>query len=259
MVTQTRDKRKEQVGGRALERSAMYQLLSQATAYPSLDTVETLKTVDLPQAAQAAAGLPSELQAMIADLSACLEATDAAALQAEHRRGFSHVLSPDCPPCETPYTTRDVYQETQELSDIRGFFRAFGLDLADKERPDHISVELEFMQFLTYKEAYALRNHGPAKARLCRDVQRKFMKDHLGRWAHRFAGRLAGKAGGGYFARVASLTAAFVAADLAFLRTQPEDALVNPEARMTDQQDNTCPAAEACSLEELGGRDAREN
>ena len=255
MPTQTGDRRRERATRRALARSALYRLLSQALVYPSQEVVADLEEADLPQAQQAAAHLPAQVAPLLAALFEQLQATDAAQLQAGHRHVFSHIMSLDCPPCETFYTARHIFQESQELSDIGGFFRAFGLEMADKERLDHISVELEFMHFLTYKEAYALIHHGPAKARLCREVQRKFMRDHLSRWALQFARRLAQKAGGGYFGCVASLTQAFLAAEAGFLRARPGTVLVSPERRNAAPEEFSCPAAEGCLYVGAGGDD----
>ncbi len=243
-VAQPKDTRKERVALRTLARSALYRLLSQALVYPSQEAAGALQDVDLPQAQLAASHLPPKVVPLLAALGEHLQATDALQLQAEHRRVFTHILSLDCPPCETFYTAHHIFQETQEMSDIGGFFRAFGLEMGDKERLDHISVELEFMHFLTYKEAYALTNHGPARARLCREVQRKFVEDHLGRWALKFADRLSQKANGGYFGCVASLTQAFLAAEVGFLRARPETVLVSPESRNAAPEELSCPAAE---------------
>ena len=246
MATLTKKRRQERTAERALARSALYQLLSQALSYPSPEMVETLQQTDLPQAQQAAPHLPAQVAPLLAALGEFLRDTDATQLQTEHRRVFSHIMSADCPPCETLYTAHHVFQQTQDLSDIAGFLRAFGLEMADKERLDHISVELEFMHFLTYKEAYALTHHGPAKARLCREAQRKFIQEHLGRWAHRFAERLRGKAGGGYFGCVASLTETFLPAEIDFLRARPEDVSISPDWQKTNPEDLQCPTVDGC-------------
>lgn len=258
MVTLARTRRQERSAERALARAALYQLLSQATAYPSRETVRALALEDVPRARQAAPSLPEEVARHLTALDRSLEDTDADQLQAAHRRVFTHVLSLDCPPCETFYTARHLFQETEELSDIAGFFRAFGLEMADKQRLDHISVELEFMQFLTYKEAYAILHHGPAKARFCRTVQRKFMEEHLGRWALQFAELLRRKAGGGYFGCVASLAEALVTAEIGFLRARPEAYTVNPSWRTKGSEEFECPAGGGCPDVGSGGDDAHE-
>lgn len=247
MVTSTRERRQEVAADRALARSALYQLLSQALAYPTPEAVAAIKGADLPRALEAAPLLAPEVVGPLSVFAERLRDLDAAALSEEHRRVFTHVMSADCPPCETFYTASHVFQETQDMSDIAGFFRAFGLELSEKGRPDHVSVELEFMQFLAYKEAYALANHGPAKARLCREAQRKFMRDHLGRWVLHFTERLSRKAGGGYFAELASLAQAFLFTETAFLRTPPGAGPVSAEWRRETPDGFSCPLSEGCA------------
>ena len=172
--------------------------------------------------------------------------TSASKLKSLHGRIFSHVISADCPPCEAFYTAKGISQETSELADIAGFFKAFGLTLAENERVDHISVELEFMHFLTYKEAYAQTHHDAAKARFCRETQRKFIRDHLGHWGVHFARLLDQKADGGYYSCLASLLEKFVSSEVAFLRVNPEVTLANQEWRSADSDGSSCPIGEAC-------------
>ena len=244
MATKTADRRTELAEGRALARSDVYRLLSEALVYPSADSMVARLDEGILRGQQAAP-LPERVAALLAALVEHTRDTDTSHLQSQHRRIFSHVVSADCPPCETLYTARHVFQETADLSDIAGFYRAFGLQLAGKERPDHITVELEFMHFLTYKEAYAFSHHGSAKARLCREAERKFLRDHLGRWAARFGQRLAQKAGSGYYGCVACLLEAWVSAEMDFLRMAPEVAPVEQEWSKPRPDDFNCPFAEA--------------
>ena len=250
-----RTARRERAAQRALARSAVYRLLSQTLVYPSAEAVSGLRE-DLAQALVHTARLPDDVASLVTLLAEQLEGKDAAALQSAHGHTFSHVQSADCPPCETTYTAKNVFQETQELSDLAGFFRAFGLELAERERPDHISVELEFMYVLTFKEAYALLHHGMEKARLCRIVERKFMQDHLGRWGRRFAELLARKAGSGHFASVASLVEAFLAAELAVLRARPEAVVPGPQLAAPEPDDFVCPLAQGGPVAAQGDGDA---
>ncbi len=247
--------RRERAAERALARSAVYRLLSQTLVYPGAEAVSALQE-DLPQALAFAASFPDNVAPLLDGLAKQLDGKDAGALQSEHRHVFSHVQSADCPPSETAYTTQNVFQETQELSDLNGFFRAFGLELAERERPDHISVELEFMYVLTYKEAYALLHHDMEKARLCRIVQRKFMGDHLGRWALQFAELLGGMAGGGYLLSVAGLTKAFLTQELALLRARPDAVTGRRLPEAPDPDEFACPLAQDCPEAQLGGQDA---
>jgi len=246
MVTQTTDQRKEVAASRAVARARVYQLLSQAFIYPGDDVVTAMVETDLPQAREATAFLPARLDAEVAAFGDQLTATRASELKSLHDHVFTHVVAADCPPCEAFYTAKGIFQETSELADIAGFFKAFGLTLAESERLDHISVELEFMHFLTYKEAYAQTHHDPAKARLCRDAQRKFIRDHLGRWAAHFARLLDQKADGGYYSCLASLLEKFISSEVAFLRVDPEITHVNQEWREAESDESGCPIGEAC-------------
>jgi len=246
MVTQTTDLRKEVVASRAVARASIYQLLSQALIYPDDDVVAAMVETDLPQAREATAFLPVNVEPELAAFGDQMTVASASDLKSLHGHIFSHVISADCPPCEAFYTAQGISQETSELADIAGFFKAFGLTLAESERVDHISVELEFMHFLTYKEAYAQTHHDPARARFCRETQRKFIRDHLGRWGTHFARLLDQKADGGYYSFLASLLAKFVSSEVAFLRVNPEVTLASQEWRSADSDESSCPIGEAC-------------
>jgi DMSO reductase family type II enzyme chaperone len=139
-------------------------------------------------------------------------------IQSEYVRVFSHTLGEECPPYETQYGDTKVgeaqiFMQSQELGDITGFYRAFGLDVSDqvKERFDHITIELEFMAFLAHKEAYALASNGEEQAEICREAQRKFLNDHLGRWVPLFTKRLKEKAKDGIYQKLAVVTERFLA------------------------------------------------
>jgi TorA maturation chaperone TorD len=246
MVTQTTELRKEVVASRAVARACIYQLLSQALTYPDDDVVAAMVETDLPQARKATAFLPVDLGPELAAFGDQMADISLSELKSLHGHVFSHVVSADCPPCEAFYTAKGIFQETGELADIAGFFKAFGLTLAEGERVDHISVELEFMHFLTFKEAYAQTHHDAAKARFCRETQRKFIRDHLGRWGTHFARLLDQKADGGYYSCLASLLAKFVSSEVAFLRVNPEVELASQEWRSEDSDGSGCPIGEAC-------------
>ncbi|MBE7417550.1 MAG: molecular chaperone TorD family protein [Ideonella sp.] len=141
-----------------------------------------------------------------------------------HVTCFGYAISKECPPYETEYDQANLFQKTHTLADIAGFYRAFGLQLAPElhERADHLSVELEFMQFLCLKEAHAAaRGEAPAAASgeprervaQCRAAQAKFFAEHLGVWASGFARRLRAVAGSGLYAAAASALEAFLAAE----------------------------------------------
>lgn len=71
---------------------------------------------------------------------------------------------------------------SEEMSDVAGFYRAFGMDFTG-DRPDHISMELEFMRLLAMKEAKSQMDGAPESEGICVSAEKKFLYSHLGRWA----------------------------------------------------------------------------
>jgi hypothetical protein len=137
------------------------------------------------------------------------------------------------------------------------------------ERHDHLAVELEFMAVLTAQEANVLtttcESHlgdpephtvdGPSLTRpsgtfsrrtgegrgegqftrsealvVCRDAQRKFLREHLGRWTPAFARRLQRAVGDSPLGALARLVLAFIECECRRLGVTPgsEDLLLRP-------------------------------
>ncbi len=145
-------------------------------------------------------------------------------LQAEHRRVFSNVITLDCPPYETLFGNDHVFGQAHVMGDIAGFYKAFGVELSRDihERLDHISVELEFMHLITYKESYARCHDGAEKTQIVTDAQKKFVKDHIGRCIPMFAKMLVRKADYGFYRHMADLTADLLDFDVVYLGVNPQ-------------------------------------
>jgi TorA maturation chaperone TorD len=141
-----------------------------------------------------------------------------AELRAEYDRVFGLVVARECPPYETEYhPTSETFFRSQQLADIAGFYRAFGLEASrtQPERVDHLALELEFMAFMLLKKRLALAGgNGNANAAeqacICDQAQGLFLKDHLAWWVPSFATGLRRKAGEGFYATLGGLLAAFL-------------------------------------------------
>jgi TorA maturation chaperone TorD len=138
---------------------------------------------------------------------------------ADYDRIFGLLTCRECPPYETEYhPTSEAFFRAQQLADVAGFYRAFGLEpaRATPERPDHIALELEFMAFVLLKKRLAVGSEEPERwerADVCDDVQRRFFEEHLAWWAPAFATGLLHKAGSGSYTSLARILAAFSAAE----------------------------------------------
>jgi len=81
----------------------------------------------------------------------------------------------------TEYTAKGEFQKSQHLSDIMGFYKAFGVE-PENERPDSLSIELEFMYYLIYKKTHASESQsekGKEHKFVCQDAEIKFFNEHL--------------------------------------------------------------------------------
>ena len=197
----------------AFARAAAYRLLAASLAYPTPEALARIADA-LPAAAAARRRLTPASARALDRLIAALDVLPPDEAERAYVRVFGHAGTPAAVPYEAPYVTTNVFQETGVLADVAGFYRAFGV-VADRERPDHVALELEFAHLLCFKEGYARRHHGPAEAALCAEAQGAFLATHLGRWAATFFRRLRTSAAGTHYALVAELGEAFCAGEAA--------------------------------------------
>lgn len=103
---------------------------------------------------------------------------------------FGLVTSKDCPPHETDYCHwEDPTYRSSQMADVGGFYRAFGVEPGGErpERPDHVSIELEFIAFLCQKHAIAIQSGDADHIAVCRDALHAFVRDHVAWWMPTFA------------------------------------------------------------------------
>lgn len=109
---------------------------------------------------------------------------------------------------------------TEEMADIAGFYRAIGFTFSG-ERPDHIGAELEFMHLITLKEAEALLKKEEEKSELCKNVERKFLQDHLGRWVGAFVKCLESE-GSLFYSSIGSILVEMINEECRYLKVNPQ-------------------------------------
>lgn len=213
-----------------LTRSSVYQVLTACFIYPLEKNLSVLKSQEYQELIKNI-GLcykgiddAAHLQKCLTDVQNFYNSTSLEVLQKTYQRIVGHTISKECPLYETQYGAAHVYQQTHELADIQAFYRAFGLEPSDREREriDHISVEMEFMHFLLYKEAYALENHGDEKVQICTDAQKRFLKEHIGKWVPLFAILFGRKSEDGFYHALSALTKEFMRLEMLLMDVKTE-------------------------------------
>lgn len=206
-------------------RSKVYEVLASAFRYPweevYFEPIDMLGPMDI--VLQDETGWEMA-KGLIASMKRGLLTLDKESLQREYVRVFSHGFSKECPPYEVMYGSEGYSQQIDVLAGLCGIYREYGVELSDSatERMDHISIELEFMQYLTYKEAYGIgHGHKEESIEVVRAGQREFVRDHLGRWIPLFCQFLSQKAGAGLYYHLALFSSLFMANEVCLLGVKP--------------------------------------
>lgn len=100
----------------------------------------------------------------------------------------------------------------ESTAEVKKFIESTGLsyDPDYKGLPDHISVELEFMQQLTLREEQAWREEDKDGAANCLKIEKKFIEDHLVRWVPAFCDKVIKEAELPFYREMTALTKNFI-------------------------------------------------
>jgi TorA maturation chaperone TorD len=129
----------------------------------------------------------------------------------DYLRIFGLVHCRECPPYETEFQpNEDTFFRSQQMADVAGFYRAFGLAPDPHERPDQICLELEFAAFLLLKKRDAENALEREQAAICQGARVSFFADHMSWWMPSFALALRTKAGDGFFEHIGRALAALL-------------------------------------------------
>ena len=98
---------------------------------------------------------------------------------------------------------------------VKKFIETAGLDYEQGYAglPDHVSVELEFLQKLTEWEAGKWREGNAESAKGCLSVQKKFIDEHLIKWVPDFCDEVIKQAGTPFYGEMAALAKRFLEFD----------------------------------------------
>jgi TorA maturation chaperone TorD len=179
--------------------------------------------------------------------------------EADYQNTFGLLMSKECPPYGTEYCLQafSVFR-SQELADIAGYYKAFGVEPSrdQPERQDHIALELEFMAWLIGKVMHADKSteeSADENADLCRDAQKNFFEKHMVWWIPAFCAALDlkvnkvseananGATPQSFYTCVAHALSAFIGLERNHMKIDPPTDLVEPKPD-TDDSEMECSA-----------------
>lgn len=131
-------------------------------------------------------------------------------LEAEHTALF--VLPSGVIPHEAFYLDAEQRLGGRITIAVERFYRTAGIRLLDRciEMPDHLGVELEFMAALCRLEGDLEEMQDPAALERCVKFQRRFLAEHLSRWAPDCCENVVRHARYGWYKAIARFTTEFL-------------------------------------------------
>lgn len=153
-------------------------LASVLSSYPDADFQQSVNELLEDESIVLPEDLREQLQQLVANVSSVDD------LRSDYIAIFDQAKSLN-PLYETEYGRERAMFKANELSDIAGFYRAFGFEMSqegDRDMVDHISVELEFYSLLLMKHIYLQGIEDRDGCEVVYDGMRKFMDSHLGRF-----------------------------------------------------------------------------
>ncbi len=200
----------------AARRSDLYRLLAGAFSFPTAELVEVVGSGELRAAlAEAAAGLPYPIESPASDPRLADAGADADTLEVEYIRLFD-VGTGGGPPCAL-YGGHWKGDRLRVMEEAIRFYEHFGLGIPDPrpELPDHITVSLEFLHYLAFRETEA-RKAGQDPSDYVR-AERDFLDRQVLGWFPLVAHKLTGQQPHPFFQALADFSLSFFQADREYL------------------------------------------
>lgn len=218
---------KEQRIAMQLARGRIYDILSNGFSYPwNRKFFRPKSLLELFDVVLLDEGDWAKIKAMVGSFGKYLPKMALKQVQAVYVSVFGHAVSQECPPYEMQYGTEGgIQSQTDVLIQLGGFYETFGFEFPKnrgRERVDHISVELAFMSYLCFREAYGITNgHDEKKIAVVRSTAKKFIRNHIGRWTPLFCIFTSRKAERGLYKDLVDILSLMVHNECALLDVKP--------------------------------------
>jgi DMSO reductase family type II enzyme chaperone len=197
---------------RAAARSRLYGLLATAFGFPDEELYQAFRDGSVASTIEEIRLLlPYDLISPQPELGAIEQPY--AEFESEYIRLFDvGAAGPPCPLYGGVY----IGDRMKTMEDATRFYNFFQLHLSPemRELPDHITTELEFLHYLTFREAEA-HQRGSDPLSLLR-AERDFLARHLCRWVPKMQARLRKQETYPFFPALVQFAASFFDADRAY-------------------------------------------
>lgn len=144
-------------------------------------------------------------------------------LALEHTRLFIGPYRLPAPPYESVYRTTERLVMQKPAIEVRKAYLEVGLEMQGihTNPDDHISAELEFMEYLCDKTASSLKNVMEAVHYV--ELQKRFIHEHLSKWVPAFSNDIVKSTKQDFYRGAALLLQEFIASEEEYLSHQIDE------------------------------------
>ena len=176
-------------------RRDLYKLLSECYYLPDAELLNKLNKLD-----------SSNEEYYVDIVKHCPKIEDIDSLVIDYTKLFIGPYGLLAPPYGSMYLEDNDRVMGDSTMEARNRYAEEGLDICLKEVPDHITIEMEFMYFLIFKEIEATKNNDSNNTSRYQEKQRSFLKNHLGAWIAEFACKVEANAQTEFYKDIARAT-----------------------------------------------------
>jgi DMSO reductase family type II enzyme chaperone len=192
------------------DRSQCYRLISAAFSFPKREELELIREGVLHENLHEYLSIAAPQLLDMGIWVGLKDCGDDDALQIEYTRLFEAGTGSLCPLNSGKY----VEYRMRQMEELVRFYNHFGLSMreSDREMPDHLLTQLEFLHYLSYCEAQMLK-----EGELAGDIQRgmrDFIRRNLVTWLEQLHEKLAESEACAFYRDIVSLLRALLQSEL---------------------------------------------
>jgi len=188
---------KAQSGEFSIARAVIYRVLARCFSYPDRELVGLFDSARIEEFLESWQYVGLDPTESIAKASSWLvqwssQETALKELEKEYTRLFVNAYAGViAPPYSSVYLNKERLVWGKSTAEVARLYEAAGLGIADNFRdiPDHIAAELEFASYLIAEQQKGEQD-GSCHAQELAWIEKKFLTEHLFRWAPTFLSRV---------------------------------------------------------------------
>ena len=211
----------------AASRSKCYEIFSELFYQPNKEELLTKKIIyDL---IDALADINPDAKQSAEKMNNSINEYDAEQLTVEYSRLFVGPFKVLAPPYGSVYIDSGRILMGDSTLDVMHLYWEAGLVFREgfKEVPDHITIELEFLHFITYQELSALHSNNNGNLKKYRKTQVLFINNFFGQWIFPFCQKILSSTENSYYRNLAECLQKFTQSEMERINNFSENILGN--------------------------------